>query len=191
MIRIGQPLSQYSLTGVVANDLDKAFRTYDQTARRGALEDLLLLAQGLHIRLPDRDCGVRSLEPGSSATVMRSCYGVSIGLGVRASRLAQEPRRSAQPAVPDAFRPEARARHGARRARSGRPVSRSVRRSSSIRRASCRFVYVTDLSVGRSPEEVLRVLDALQTDELCPCNWQQGEDTLQAARAGPPADRRQ
>jgi peroxiredoxin (alkyl hydroperoxide reductase subunit C) len=44
-----------------------------------------------------------------------------------------------------------------------------------------RFVYVTDLNVGRSPEEVLRVLDALQTDELCPCNWQQGEDTLKAA----------
>jgi len=44
-----------------------------------------------------------------------------------------------------------------------------------------RFVYVTDLNVGRSPEEVLRVLDALQTDELCPCNWQKGQDTLQAA----------
>ena len=44
-----------------------------------------------------------------------------------------------------------------------------------------RFVYVTDLSVGRNPQEVLRVLDALQTDELCPCNWSQGEDTLKAA----------
>jgi lipoyl-dependent peroxiredoxin subunit C len=44
-----------------------------------------------------------------------------------------------------------------------------------------RFVYVTDLNVGRSPEEVLRVLDALQTDELCPCNWQQGDETLKAA----------
>lgn len=42
-----------------------------------------------------------------------------------------------------------------------------------------RFVYVTDLSVGRNPQEVLRVLDALQTDELCPCNWQKGEATLQ------------
>jgi peroxiredoxin (alkyl hydroperoxide reductase subunit C) len=40
---------------------------------------------------------------------------------------------------------------------------------------------VTDLSVGRSPEEVLRVLDALQTDELCPCNWKQGDEVLQAA----------
>ena len=35
---------------------------------------------------------------------------------------------------------------------------------------------VNDLSVGRNPQEVLRVLDALQTDELCPCNWQKGED---------------
>ena len=41
-----------------------------------------------------------------------------------------------------------------------------------------RFVYVTDLSVGRNPQEVLRVLDALQTDELCPCNWHKGEETL-------------
>jgi peroxiredoxin (alkyl hydroperoxide reductase subunit C) len=44
-----------------------------------------------------------------------------------------------------------------------------------------RFVYVTDGAVGRNPEEVLRVLDALQTDELCPCNWQKGEATLQIA----------
>jgi peroxiredoxin (alkyl hydroperoxide reductase subunit C) len=41
-----------------------------------------------------------------------------------------------------------------------------------------RFVYVTDLSVGRNPQEVLRVLDALQTDELCPCNWHKGEETI-------------
>jgi peroxiredoxin (alkyl hydroperoxide reductase subunit C) len=44
-----------------------------------------------------------------------------------------------------------------------------------------RFVYVTDLNVGRSPEEALRVLDALQTGELCACNWKKGEDTLKAA----------
>jgi lipoyl-dependent peroxiredoxin subunit C len=42
-----------------------------------------------------------------------------------------------------------------------------------------RFVYATDLSVGRNPQEVLRVLDGLQTDELCPCNWKKGEDTIQ------------
>lgn len=41
-----------------------------------------------------------------------------------------------------------------------------------------RFAMVTDMNVGRNPAEVLRVLDALQTDELCPCNWQPGQDTL-------------
>jgi peroxiredoxin (alkyl hydroperoxide reductase subunit C) len=41
-----------------------------------------------------------------------------------------------------------------------------------------RFVYVTDLSVGRNPAEVLRVLDALQTGELCPCDWHKGEETI-------------
>jgi len=44
-----------------------------------------------------------------------------------------------------------------------------------------RFVSVNDLSVGRNVDEVLRVLDALQTDELCPCNWQKGEPTLEVA----------
>ncbi|GAB4330248.1 MAG: peroxiredoxin [Flammeovirgaceae bacterium] len=44
-----------------------------------------------------------------------------------------------------------------------------------------RWVSSYDLSVGRNVQEVLRVLDALQTDELCPCNWQKGEETLAVA----------
>lgn len=44
-----------------------------------------------------------------------------------------------------------------------------------------RFAMVTDMKVGRNPGEVLRVLDALQTDELCPCNWRKGEETLVVA----------
>ena len=41
-----------------------------------------------------------------------------------------------------------------------------------------RHVSVNDLSVGRNVSEVRRTLDAFQTDELCPCNWQKGEETL-------------
>ncbi|MFB3910104.1 MAG: peroxiredoxin [Candidatus Eisenbacteria bacterium] len=44
-----------------------------------------------------------------------------------------------------------------------------------------RHVSVNDLNVGRNPQEVLRTLDALQTDELCPCNWKPGQETLQPA----------
>jgi len=39
-------------------------------------------------------------------------------------------------------------------------------------------VTVNNLNVGRSPEETLRVLDALQTGELCACNRSIGGETL-------------
>ncbi len=42
-------------------------------------------------------------------------------------------------------------------------------------------VYATNLNVGRSPKDTLRVLDALQTDELCACNREIGGETLKVA----------
>jgi len=42
-------------------------------------------------------------------------------------------------------------------------------------------VSVNNLNVGRNPQEILRVLDGLQTDELCPCNRSVGGETLKAA----------
>ncbi len=43
-----------------------------------------------------------------------------------------------------------------------------------------RYASANDLSVGRNADEIVRVLDALQTDELCPCNWKAGDETLTA-----------
>lgn len=43
------------------------------------------------------------------------------------------------------------------------------------------FVSVTAGSVGRNVDEVLRVLDALQSDELCACNWKKGDPTIKPA----------
>ncbi|MDR3069319.1 MAG: peroxiredoxin [Cellulomonas sp.] len=40
------------------------------------------------------------------------------------------------------------------------------------------FASVTAGSVGRNVEEVLRVLDALQSEELCACNWRKGDATI-------------
>ena len=42
------------------------------------------------------------------------------------------------------------------------------------------FVCVDAGSVGRNTEEVLRQLDALQSDELCACNWKAGAATIDA-----------
>jgi alkyl hydroperoxide reductase subunit AhpC len=40
------------------------------------------------------------------------------------------------------------------------------------------YQLVHNLSVGRSVDETLRVLEALQTGELCPIGWHKGEKTL-------------
>ena len=39
-------------------------------------------------------------------------------------------------------------------------------------------VSVNGLNVGRNPKETLRILDALQSDELCPCNRPAGGDVI-------------
>ncbi|HEY0114445.1 MAG TPA: peroxiredoxin [Allosphingosinicella sp.] len=44
-------------------------------------------------------------------------------------------------------------------------------------------VAVNGLNVGRNPQETLRILDALQTDELCPCNWEKGQEVLRPQAA--------
>jgi alkyl hydroperoxide reductase subunit AhpC len=46
-----------------------------------------------------------------------------------------------------------------------------------------RVVYfvVSPMNVGRSVDETLRVLAALQTGQLCPADWRAGEPTLDAA----------
>ena len=41
-----------------------------------------------------------------------------------------------------------------------------------------RYQLVHDLGIGRSIEEILRVLRALQTGELCPVEWKPGKKTL-------------
>lgn len=41
-----------------------------------------------------------------------------------------------------------------------------------------RHMSVNDMDVGRNVDEVLRLLEALQTESLCPVNWTPGDETL-------------
>jgi peroxiredoxin (alkyl hydroperoxide reductase subunit C) len=49
-------------------------------------------------------------------------------------------------------------------------------------------MQINDLPVGRSVDETLRLLEALQfTDkhgEVCPANWQKGEEGLKTTQDG-------
>src|SRR5437764_6886369 len=44
-----------------------------------------------------------------------------------------------------------------------------------------RHATISDQSVGRSPDETVRVLQALRTGALCPVGWRKGQPTLEAA----------
>ncbi len=44
----------------------------------------------------------------------------------------------------------------------------------------CQYAVVSGLGLGRSTDETLRALQALQTGELCPANWRPGAATLGA-----------
>ncbi len=41
-----------------------------------------------------------------------------------------------------------------------------------------KYFAMSDIGVGRSVSEILRVLNALQTGKLCPVEWKPGEKTL-------------
>jgi alkyl hydroperoxide reductase subunit AhpC len=43
------------------------------------------------------------------------------------------------------------------------------------------YLVVSPMNVGRSVDETLRVLDALQTGRLCPADWRAGDPTLDPA----------
>ena len=51
-----------------------------------------------------------------------------------------------------------------------------------------RHMLINDLPLGRSVEEALRVLDALQFHEengdVCPANWHAGEEAMKPTAAG-------
>lgn len=63
------------------------------------------------------------------------------------------------------------------------PVERVCLRATFIvdPHGTIQYAQANNLSVGRSVQEILRVLDAIQSDELCPCNWQKGDPYLSVA----------
>ena len=186
MLTIGDQFPAYELTALIGGDLSKVdakqpedyFTTDHQRRPRRQVARRVLLAEGLHLRVPDRDRRVRQAE----RRVRRPRRAGPGRLGrqrVRALPVARPARGPQEAAVPDALGHQAGAEPGHRRSqrrrrrRPGRPSSSTPTTRSNSSRS-------TAGSVGRNVDEVLRVLDALQSDELCACNWRKGDPTLDA-----------
>ena len=179
MLGVGQRFPAFSLTGVVSNDVHNAFQPVDSAALRGKWAVLFFWPKDFTFVCPTEIAAFGRLNAEFAARDAQ-VYGVSIDsefvhLAWRKDK--EELRNLPFPMLADV-----------KRELSGAlgildPAAGVAQRATYVvdPEGVIRFVYVTDLSVGRNPEEVLRVVDALQTEELCPCNWKKGDDTLQAA----------
>ncbi len=179
MLGIGQTFPQYALTGVVSNDMNKAFQPFDNQSFQGKWQVVFFWPKDFTFVCPTEIAAFGKLDKEFKARDAQ-LLGVSIDSEFvhHAWRTAKEELRNLPfPMLSDIKRELSQAL-GILDADAG-----VAQRATYIVDPDgvIRFVYVTDLNVGRSPDEVLRVLDALQTDELCPCNWKQGDDTLKAA----------
>ena len=179
MLGIGQRFPDFSLTGVVSSSLEAAFRPVAHDSFPGKWKVVFFWPKDFTFVCPTEIAAFGRLHKEFQARDAQ-VLGVSIDsefVHLAWRREKDELRDLPFPMLSDIKR-ELSSRLGVLD-----PEAGVAQRATYIvdPQGVIRFVYVTDLNVGRSPEEVLRVLDALQTDELCPCNWKQGEETLQAA----------
>jgi len=179
MLGIGQKFPSFSLTGVVSNDINTAFKPFDQNSFAGKWKVVFFWPKDFTFVCPTEIAAFGKLNK-EFADRDTQVLGVSIDsefvhLAWRKDK--EELRDLPFPMLADIKR-ELSSQLGVLD-----PEAGVAQRATFVvdPEGVIRFVYVTDLNVGRSPEEVLRVVDALQTDELCPCNWKKGEDTLKAA----------
>jgi lipoyl-dependent peroxiredoxin subunit C len=179
MSGIGRRFPEFTLTGVVSNEVKNAFQTFTHESFPGKWKVVFFWPKDFTFVCPTEIAAFGKLDKEFRARDAQ-LLGVSIDsefVHLAWRREKDELRSLPFPMLADIKR-ELATSLGVLD-----PEAGVAQRATFIvdPQGVIRFVYVTDLNVGRSPEEVLRVLDALQTDELCPCNWQKGEDTLKAA----------
>ena len=179
MLSVGKKFPEYVLTGVVSNDPASAFETIDQRTHDGKWRVVFFWPKDFTFVCPTEIAGFGKLEKEFRE---RDAQLLGVSVDSEYVHLAWRQQKEELKSLPFPMLADVK------RELSGAlgildPEAGVAQRATFIvdPHGIIRFVYVTDLNVGRSPAEVLRVLDALQTDELCPCNWQQGQPTLQAA----------
>jgi peroxiredoxin (alkyl hydroperoxide reductase subunit C) len=177
MLTVGDRFPAFRLKGVVANDVRTAFQDFDERSAEGHWQVFFFYPKDFTFVCPTEIAGFAELGAGFEERGAR-IYAVStdsefVHLAWRREHAAL--RDLPFPMLSDIRRDLAEA------------IGILDQEEKVAQRATfvvdpdgiIRFVSVTDGNVGRNPAEVLRVLDALQTGELCPCNWQKGEATIE------------
>ena len=178
MLTVGQKFPHFSLTGVVSNDQAKAFQNFDAGTQKGKWRVVFFWPKDFTFVCPTEIAAFGKLDKEFRA---RDAQLLGVSTDSEYVHLAwrqQHPdlRDLPFPMIADLKRELSQAL-GVLDKKEGVALRATfiVDPSSVIR-----FASVNALTVGRNVDEVLRVLDALQTDELTPCNWHKGEPTLHA-----------
>ena len=179
MLTVGQRFPQYNLKGVTTNDLATAFNDVDSKQNAGRWQVWFFWPKDFTFVCPTEIKGFADIE-SEFAERDALLFGAStdsefVHLAWR--RDHEDLRELPFPMVSDLKRELSHAL-GILDAEAGVPLRATFIVDPD---GIIRHVTVNDLDVGRSPAETLRVLDGLQSGELCPCNWQRGEATLQPA----------
>ena len=179
MLTIGDRFPAFQLNGVVSNDVATAFQDFDARSDAGKWKVFFFYPKDFTFVCPTEIAGFARLN-GQFQERDAQVYAVSTDsefVHVAWRKDHQDLRNLPFPMLSDLRRDLSEALGILD------PDEKVAQRATFIVDPTgiIRFVSVTDGSVGRNPEEVLRVLDALQTGELCPCNWKKGQETLKVA----------
>ena len=179
MLTIGDKFPDFAVTGVVSTDPNTAFQDFTQASDKGKWKLVFFWPKDFTFVCPTEIAGFGKLK-GDFADRDTVIYGVSTDSEF--VHLAWRQNHADLKALPFAMLADLKRELSQELGILDKAEGVCLRATFIVDpEGIIRFVSVNDLSVGRNPQEVLRVLDALQTDELCPCNWQKGEDVLKAA----------
>ena len=179
MLSIGQKFPEFSLVGVVSSDAGNAFQSFTHASFPGKWQVVFFWPKDFTFVCPTEIAAFGHLDKEFRA---RDAQVLGVSTDSEYVHLAWRRDKDELKSLPFPMLSDIK-RELASRLGILDPEAGVAQRATFIvdPQGVVRFVYVTDLNVGRSPQEVLRVLDALQTDELCPCNWKPGDKTLNAA----------
>lgn len=179
MLTIGDKFPSFDLKGVVSNDINDAFRTFTDSDATDKWKVVFFWPKDFTFVCPTEIAAFGKLER-EFADRDAVIYGVSVDSEF--VHLAWRQQKAELNDLPFPMLADVKRELSAALGIIDAEEGVAKRATFVVDPAGIiRFVSVTDMNVGRNVDEVLRVLDALQTDELCPCNWQQGEDTLKVA----------
>ncbi|HTE41969.1 MAG TPA: peroxiredoxin [Steroidobacteraceae bacterium] len=179
MLGIGQQFPEYALTGVVSNDIASAFTPIDSNTHAGKWRVVFFWPMDFTFVCPTEIAAFGKLNREFND---REAQVLGVSIDSEFVHLAWRKEQPELRNLPFPMLSDIKRELSNKLGILDKAAGISQRATYIVDpQGVIRFVYVTDLNVGRSPEEVIRVLDALQTDELCPCNWKKGEETLKAA----------